>query len=257
MPKEELQSKLDYQPTSVTDKAVVVSGGTTGIGRATALLLASHGARVLIYGRNEQHLQDALNDIKDVGEVHGLTADQAYEDDVRRVFEEADNRLGGVDILINNAALAAESVTGMPYEQWHYVVTANLLGYMACTQQAVERMKRAGGGHIVNVGSMSADVREEDSDVYVATKAGIQAFSESLRKKVNKEGIKVSLIEPGSVGTNLESEEPGIEKKQQKKEKAGEMLKAEDIAHAVLYALVQPARCDVVVVQIRPHLQTI
>src|SRR5690606_39176840 len=117
---------------------------------------------------------------------------------------------------------------------------------------ALKRMK--GEGHIVNIGSMSADVREETGSVYVATKSGIQGFSESLRKQVNKDGIKVTLIEPGAVDTDMQEESTA---KKKIKVKALEMLKADDIALSVLYCLSQPKRCDVVELKIRPHRQFI
>jgi NADP-dependent 3-hydroxy acid dehydrogenase YdfG len=126
---------------------------------------------------------------------------------------------------------------------------------MAMSHEAAERMKASGWGHIVNIGSMSADVREEDSSVYVATKAGIQGFSEALRKEVNPLGIKVTLIEPGAVGTDMQSQY-SPEEQREKIEKM-EMLRAEDIAACVLYTITQPKRCDVVALQIRPHLQSI
>ena len=199
-----------YQPVSLAGKAVVITGGTTGIGRATAALLAAQGAKVLIFGRDAQALQDALADLEgqaqNGGAVYGLTADQSKMEDVHRVFQEADQRLGGVDILINNAALAAQSILGSEYEEWQNVVQTNVLGYMACCREAIDRMKARGSGHIVNIGSLSAKVREEDSDIYVATKSAIEGFSESLRKKVNEQGIKVSLIEPGLVGTDMTAE---------------------------------------------------
>jgi NADP-dependent 3-hydroxy acid dehydrogenase YdfG len=115
-------------------------------------------------------------------------------------------------------------------------------------------MKSRKQGHIIHVGSMSADVREKNSSVYVATKSAVQGFTEALRKEVNEMGIKVSLIEPGSVGTDMQEETP---QEQRQKQARGEMLTAEDIARCVEYCLVQPARCDVVVVQIRPHKQPI
>jgi NADP-dependent 3-hydroxy acid dehydrogenase YdfG len=241
----------------VAGKAVVVTGGTTGIGRATALLLASKGANVLICGRHEPELNDAMEDLRATGgTVHGLVADTSSIDDIRRVFEEADRTLGGVDILINNAALAAEGAMDGDYTDWQYVVGTNLLGYIGCVQEGVRRMRARGGGHIVNIGSMSADVREPGSSVYVATKSGIQGFSEALRKEINKEGIKVTLIEPGLVGTDMTEEETPVEE-QPKKQEEMKMLKAEDIAACVYYCLTQPKRCDVVSVQIRPHLQEI
>jgi NADP-dependent 3-hydroxy acid dehydrogenase YdfG len=100
---------------------------------------------------------------------------------------------------------------------------------------------------------MSADLSEEDSNVYVATKAAVQGFTEALRKAVNKEGIKVTLIEPGKVASDMS----GPKEEQPEKEERLEMLKAEDIAECVYYCLAQPRRCDVVSVQIRPLMQII
>lgn len=247
--------KLDYRPTNLEGKTAVITGGTTGIGRATALFLAAHGVRVLVFGRHEEELADTMKDLQTVSEeVYGMTADPADIDDIRRVFKEADEKLGDLDILINNAGLAAEDISSMPYEKWEYIVRTNLLGYMACTKEAATRMKERGEGHIINIGSMSAEVREKGSSVYVATKSAIRGFSAALRKEVNSEGIKVTLIEPGSVGTDMTEEEVP---EQVRKEEDLKMLKAEDIAACIYYCLSQPRRCDVVQVQIRPHLQEI
>jgi len=249
------QELFDYEPESVNGKNILITGGTTGIGRSTAILLAAQGAGVMIFGRHEKELDDAMRDIKETtGNVFGLVADTSNPADIRRVFTEVDQQMGNLDILINNAALGYKSIMDGEYEDWSYIVNTNLLGYMAMAHEAIERMKVNGQGHIVNVGSMSADVREKDSSVYVATKAGIEGFSEALRKEVNPLGIKVTLIEPGAVGTDMQPEPP--EEQRQLQEKM-EMLKAEDIAACVLYTLTQPKRCDVVVVQIRPHLQSI
>jgi NADP-dependent 3-hydroxy acid dehydrogenase YdfG len=160
-----------------------------------------------------------------------------------------------LDILINNAALGYGPITDGGYPEWEYILKTNLLGYMAMTHEAVERMKASGWGHIVNIGSMSADVREKDSSVYVATKAGIQGFSEALRKEVNPIGIKVTLIEPGAVGTDMQSQYSPAE--QRERIEKMKMLRAEDIAACLLYTITQPKRCDVVSLQIRPHLQEI
>jgi NADP-dependent 3-hydroxy acid dehydrogenase YdfG len=250
------QSLFDYQLESVADKSILITGGTTGIGRATAILLAAQGARVMVFGRHDQELNDAMKDLRQAGgEVMGLTADAADPKDIKRVFKEVDRQMGKLDILINNAALAYQSIMDGSYKDWEYIVSTNLLGYMAMTREAVDRMKPNGGGHIVNIGSMSADVREKDSSVYVATKAGIQGFSEALRKEVNPLGIKVTLIEPGAVATDMQSQY-SPEEQREKIEKM-EMLRAEDIAACVLYTLTQPKRCDVVNVQVRPHLQSI
>jgi NADP-dependent 3-hydroxy acid dehydrogenase YdfG len=250
------RSLFDYQLEPVADKSILITGGTTGIGRSTAILLASQGARVMIFGRHQNDLDEAMKDIRQAGgDVLGLTADVSDPEEIRRVFKEFDGQMDKLDILINNAALGYGSVTEGGYPEWEYILKTNLLGYMAMTREAVERMKPHGWGHIVNIGSMSAHVREKDSSVYVATKSGIQGFSEALRKEVNPLGIKVTLIEPGAVGTDMQAEySPEEQRKQIEKM---EMLRAEDIAACVLYTVTQPKRCDVVHLQIRPHLQAI
>jgi NADP-dependent 3-hydroxy acid dehydrogenase YdfG len=248
---------FDYELASVNGKKILITGGTTGIGRSTAVLLAAQGAQVMIFGRHEREIKDAIHDIQATGgTVNGFTADTSNPEGIRRVFKEADRQMGQLDILINNAAIGYSSVMEGEYKDWQYIVNTNLLGYiyMAMAHEAIERMKTNGGGYLVNIGSMSANVREKNSSVYVATKAGIEGFSEALRKEVNPLGIKVTLIEPGAVGTDMQPQSP--EEQRQMQEKM-EMLKAEDIAACVLYALTQPKRCDVVVVQIRPHLQSL
>lgn len=241
-------------PEMIAGKGAIVTGGTTGIGRATAIRLAADGAKVLVCGRHQRELDDAMADLRKAGgEARGMTADLSRREDAARLFAEADRLLGRVDILVNNAALGAGGIGDESEDDWEYVIRTNLIGYLACAREAIARMRAAGAGHIVNIGSMSADVREEGSSVYVATKSAIQGFSESLRKEVNKLGIKVSLIEPGAVGTDMQ---PGKETHAARAE-SGEMLKAEDIADCVLFCLTQPRRCDVVAVSIRPHAQEI
>jgi NADP-dependent 3-hydroxy acid dehydrogenase YdfG len=255
----------NYHPENIEGKAAVVSGGTTGIGFAIARLLVERGARVLVFGRDENDLQGALKELQQSGEAFGVSADQSKIEDVQRVFKEADAKLGGLDILVNNAAVYAGGVGDKTAEEIAYGVNANLVGCMVCVQEALARMEKNAGsgqdevrikGHIVNIGSLSAKAREEEGGVYVATKAGIQAFSESLRKTVNEKGIKVSLVEPGLVESDLTTEDKS-DAEVAKKKREGEMLQAQDIAEAVHYALTQPARCDVISIQIRPHLQPI
>lgn len=245
----------------LSGKSVLLTGGTTGIGRTTAVRLVAAGANVVTFGRHEADLQDALKEIRKEqsdggGQVVGLIADSSKPEDMERVFRKADDAFGGVDILINNAALGGGSIVDSDLAEIQYVVATNLLGYMYCCKFAIERMKARGRGHIVSIGSMSSVVREKGSDLYVATKSGIEGFSEALRKQANEFGIKVTLIEPGLVGTDMTTDQ--VPKEQQpEKEAKGEMLKAEDIAECVYYALTQPERCDVVKVQIRPHKQAI
>lgn len=251
-----MENLIDYLPQSIAGKQVLVTGGTTGIGRAIVVMLAAQGADVLFFGHDAQHLEDALTDAKKTakGKVHGFVADVSREEEVTRIFKEADDKLTGLDILVNNAAIGYSNVTDGAFKDWQHVLDTNLLGYLACCAGAIERMKQKGWGHIVNIGSMSAGLREATGSVYVATKAGVQAYSEALRKQVNKDGVKVTLIEPGLVDTDMQQKPT-----QEKLEKVQnlEMLTATDIAMAVLYCLSQPKRCDVVELKVRPHLQLV
>lgn len=239
----------------IAGRRVLLTGGTTGIGRAILRSLAERGAQVLIFGRGEGDLSSALEEASTFhGPVYGLTADGSRIEDIRRVFDEVDERLGGIDILVDNAAIGGGSFQGQSLESIEYVVRSNVVGYLACAHEAVVRMRRQGSGHIVLVGSMSADLREEGGSTYVATKGAIQAFAESLRKTVNEDGIRVTLIEPGKVATDMVEKSPAEMVRWIDDQK---MLRPEDIAAAVLYTLCLPPRCDVVSLQIRPHRQLI
>lgn len=204
--------------------------------------------------RTKEHLEQAAKDVKKSAEGNVLVtlADLDTEEGIEKLFKEVDAQFGKLDILINNAGLPCGDLLEGNYKEWQEVVNTNFLSYLACSSEAVKRMDDE--GHIVNIGSMSADVRETPGSLYVATKAGIQAFSESFRKQVNEDGIKVTLIEPGAVDTDMQDESSETKKK---KIESLEMLTADDIAESILFCLSQPKRCDIVSLQIRPHRQFI
>jgi NAD(P)-dependent dehydrogenase (short-subunit alcohol dehydrogenase family) len=166
-----------YKPEPIEGKRILITGGTTGIGRSTAQVLASKGASVLIFGRHQPELDDAMRDIRETAkaDVLGLIADQAQDEDIQKVFQDVDSKLGGIDVLINNAAVSGESILDKKAKEWKYVLDANLFGYMACCKYAIERMQASGSGHIVNVGSMSASETEPEGNVYVAPRPGSAA----------------------------------------------------------------------------------
>jgi len=234
-------------------KRILVTGGTTGIGRATVKLMAEEGARILTFGRHQAELDDALAVMKGLaGEVFGLTADVATKEDVYRVFAQVDEKLGGIDILVNNAGVALQPVQDMSEDDWRYGVETNFVGYLACARQALLRMQKQAGGHIVFVGSVSAEQKSPGKSTYAATKAGIQTYAETLRKEVAEQNIKVTLIEPGLVGADLQG--TPVEE-QRKKIAAEEMLYAEDLAETIIFALTRANRTDIVSMRTEPRLQ--
>lgn len=240
------------QPT-LAGKRVLVTGGTTGIGRAIAALLGSYGARVFIFGRHEADLRVALEHVRSTGgQCEGMTADVSRPSDVGRVFMAVDELLGGLDILVANAGVWGDDLEGMGEAEWRYALETDLVGAMATAREAAKRMEGQGSGQIVLVGSISADNRGKGSSVYVAAKAGLQGFAQSFRREMAERNIRVSLIEPGTVGSDLVEKPPG---EQREKIRRHEMLRAEDIAVCVHYILTQPERCDVAEIRIEPRLQ--
>jgi NAD(P)-dependent dehydrogenase (short-subunit alcohol dehydrogenase family) len=232
-------------------KRILVTGGTTGIGRATVKLLAEEGAKILTFGRSEEHLRQSLEDAG-LHEQCGLTAEVATREGVDQVFQAVDERLGGIDILVACAALGAEPLHEMEEDAWRYVIETNLVGYLACARRAIKRMERQGGGQLLFVGSISAQIKAPGESVYSATKAGILSFAETLRKEVADKNIRVTVIEPGATSTPMQ--EKSDDEKAQEIERH-KMLLAEDIAEAIHFALTRPERADVVMLRIEPRIQ--
>ena len=237
--------------TDLAGKRILVTGGTTGIGRATVALLVREGARVLTFGRDRQALDQSL---ADAGGALGLTADAATREGVEQVFEAVDRQLGGIDILVACAAVGAQPLDEMEDEDWRYVIDTNLVGYLACARAAIKRMERQGGGHLLLVGSISSEVKAPGESVYSAIKAGVQAFAETLRKEVAARNIRVSLIQPGSVATDMQE---CSEEEKRAAVARDEMLHAGEIAEAIVFALTRSARADVVTLRIEPRIQKV
>ena len=240
--------------TPLAGKRILVTGGTTGIGRATVRMLAEEGARVLTFGRHAPELEDSLENARGgPGEVSGLIADVATREGVDRVFATLDQQLGSLDMLVCCAALGAQPLHEMDEDEWRYVIETNLVGYMACARRAIERMEQSGGGHLLFVGSISSTIKAPGESVYTATKAGIDAFAETLRKEISADkNIKVTVVQPGSVGTDMQE---CSEEEKREAIASHEMLYAEEIAETIVFALTRSERTDVVTLRVEPRVQ--
>ncbi|WP_232494396.1 SDR family oxidoreductase [Novosphingobium kaempferiae] len=235
---------------SLRGRQAIISGGTTGIGRAIAVLLASEGVKVFICGRTPEHLEDALQRIREVGEGDGIALDLAEPDGVQRFFDAAARYVSSPDVVVVNAAVAAGSLSEMSAAQVRYAIASDFTAYLM-TAHAAEHVLR-GEGDIVLIGSMSAHVLGAGSTVYAGMKAGIAGFSEALRRELGSKGIKVSLVEPGKTGADMQY--PDIpDEKQREMIEAETMLRAEDIAVGVHYLLTQPRRTVVQQLTIVPR----
>lgn len=240
-----------HQP-GLRGRKAIITGGTTGIGRAIAVLLASEGVEVFICGRNEDHLADALARIGEVGAGHGMSVDLGEREGLEAFFAEAAQRLGIPDIVVINAAVPARSLTKMTAQEMRYAIDVDFTAYLLSAHAAADLL--GDKGDIVLIGSMSAHVLGPGSTVYAGMKAGIAGFSEALRRELGPKGIKVSLVEPGKTGADFQYPDiPGEKQRQMIEEET--MLRAEDIAVGVHYLLTQPRRAVVQQLTISPRCQ--
>jgi NADP-dependent 3-hydroxy acid dehydrogenase YdfG len=241
---------------SLEGKVAAVTGASSGIGEATAMALARAGAAVGVGARRADRLEDLVNRIEaDGGRAVALGADVSDEDQARGFVNGVNEQLGGLDILVNNAGvMLLGPVHGADVEHWQRMVNVNVLGLLYCVHAALPLMEDRGGGDIVNVSSVAGRRASAFSAVYNATKFGVHAFSEALRQEALNMGVRVTIIAPGFVETELLSHNPDFvqEAGQAEKEKVGDVLEPSDIADAIVYAVSQPAHVCLNEVLVRP-----
>ena len=237
-------------------KVALVTGASSGIGEATAVALAEAGAAVAIGARRTDRLDALAAKLRDGGArvlqlALDVTDERACADAVRRTREE----LGGLDVLVNNAGvMLLGTIVGADPEDWRRMMHTNVLGLMYMTHAAVDGMVEQGSGDVVNISSVAGRVARSGAGVYNASKWAVNAFSESLRQEVTARGVRISLVEPGAVATELTDHITQPEAKAASKAMAANMtpLQAEDIARAILYVVSQPPHVAVNEVLVRP-----
>lgn len=229
-------------------KRALVTGGTQGIGFAVAQALAQEGARVLICGRNSKWLAASVAELRSVAgqdTTFGTIADVAKSEEVAKLFQYADEILGGLDILVNNAGVGLfRSAAEMAVEEWDRVIGTNLSGAFYCTREALARFLQADGGRIINISSLAGKNPFAGGSAYSASKFGLNALSEATMLDHRFDNVGVSYIMPGSVDTEFSGEQ-GQGRSEWK-------IAPEDIAELVLTILRMPARTLVSRIEVRP-----
>ena len=241
---------------SLDGKVVLVTGASSGIGQATALALSEAGARVAVGARRADRLQSLAQDAP--GEMLALELDVTDRQSVQDAVAATVERFGALDVLVNNAGVMLSGpILGADTAEWTRMVETNLLGSMYAVHAALPHLLRSKGA-VVQISSTSGRTASAASGVYAATKFGITAFSEALRQEVTAQGVRVIVIEPGFVATELASHitDPAIQAAAKNMAENMRTLQAEDIAGAVLYALTQPEHVAVNEILIRPTDQT-
>ena len=241
-------------------KVALITGASSGIGEATALALAAEGAAVALGARRVDRLESLRERIEgDGGRAVAIEVDVSDEDQARAFVDRARDELGSVDILVNNAGvMLLGPVAGADTAEWKRMVDVNLLGLLYCTHAVLPIMGEQGSGHIVNISSVAGRIATLGSAVYNLTKWGVGAFSEALRQEVLHANVRVTIIEPGFVETELQghNQNPVVVEQIEKMEKQiGDLLQADDIADGITWAVTRPPHVSVNEVLIRPTRQ--
>src|SRR5438105_472444 len=240
------------------DRVVAITGASSGIGEATALASARAGASVALAARRSERIEELARQIEgEGGRAIAVPTDVGDEDQARRFIERTSSELGRLDVLVNNAGvMLLGPIEGAPTDEWRTMIHANVFGVLYCTHAALGVMHRQRSGHIVNVSSVAGRFARAGSGVYNLTKFGVGAFSESLRQEAVPLGVRVTVVEPGAVATELqEHNRPEIREQIATIFVGVTPLSAEDIADAILYAVGRPANVSINEVLVRPSGQ--
>jgi NADP-dependent 3-hydroxy acid dehydrogenase YdfG len=262
-------------------KGALVTGASSGIGRATAVALATEGASVAIGGRKQSALDEVAAEVSAKGAKSlQRVMDVRSEKDVAGIVDDAVSQFGRLDIMVNNAGVSYPSgITDGNVEEWREILETNILGLLIGCREAVRAMKQTGGGHIVNISSVAARATGPSGQVYSSTKHAVNAISEGLRQEVQNDNIRVTTIMPGGTLTNfarnfqqevlenaaralgVDPETEGVRRgeylpregmERVLREHPGVLLGADDLARAVLYAVTQPESVHVNEILVRP-----
>ena len=249
---------------SLEGTVALVTGASSGIGAATARALAAAGAAVALAARRADRLEALAGEIRDGGGTAlsieaDLTSPESAFDAVERTVSE----LGRLDTLINNAGvMLLGPVVGAPLEEWQRMLEINLAGLLYCAHAALPHLLRGAAdgprqvADLVNISSVAGRVARRGSGVYNLTKHGVGAFSESLRQEVAKRHVRVSLVEPGAVDTELRiHNRPEIQEQIVQRFADVERLEADDIADTILYIVTRPRRVAINELLVRPSEQ--
>ena len=244
----------------LSGRVVAVTGASSGIGEATALACARAGAAVSLAARRVDRIDELATRIEEEtpGRALAVETDVGDEAQAGEFIRRTAADLGRIDVLVNNAGvMLLGPIENAPTEEWRRMIHVNLFGVLYCTHAALPLMRRQGAGHIVNVSSVAGRVARLGSGVYNLTKWGVGAFSESLRQEMVPLGVRVTLIEPGAVATELPGHNRPEVLEQMAKSFAGVTpLASEDIATAILYAIAQPPNVAVNEILLRPSGQS-
>ncbi|WP_338560715.1 SDR family oxidoreductase [Erwinia sp. E_sp_B04_7] len=237
---------------SELNKIVAITGASSGIGEATARLLAAKGARVMLGARRTERLETLVAEIRAAGgEAHFRSLDVTQLTEMEAFVEEATSHFGGLDVLINNAGVMPLSpLSARKVTEWDRMIDVNIRGVLYGIAAAQPLMERQQHGHIINVSSIGGHAVSPTAAVYCATKYAVRALSDGLRQETDK--LRVTVVSPGVVTSELADTISDDSAREAMKSFRRVALEPEAIARAIVYAIEQPADVDVSEIVVRP-----
>jgi NADP-dependent 3-hydroxy acid dehydrogenase YdfG len=243
--------------SGIDGKVVVITGASSGIGEATALLLAERGAKLVLGARRADRLEALAARIAEVGsEAAWARTDVSRRDDLTDLVELARERYGKLDVLISNAGIGPVSpLDDLRVEEWEAMIDINLKGVLYGIAAALPVFREQGFGHFVNTASTAAHRIVPNQSVYAGTKTAVRVISEGLRQEAGAK-LRVTVITPGFTRTDFADDATNPEVKAQIAESKDRFaMPPEAIARAIAFAIEQPADIDVGEVVVRPTAQ--
>lgn len=239
---------------SLANKVAIITGASSGIGRAAALALAACGARLALLARSEEALADVVGQAKNAGADAALfVCDVRDEDSVEQSVAAVPERFGRIDILINGAGLSLNGeVDGYSLDDWRTVIETNLTGTFLTCRAVLPQMKQQGAGQIINISSGAGRNGIKQMAAYCASKFGVIGFTESLALEVRNHNIRVSTLLPGSVATNFSSVAKREASDREQTKDIGYAMTAEEVASVIVAMLELPSQAWTSEIVLRP-----
>ena len=242
---------------NIEGKVLVITGASSGLGEATARLLAAQGASVVLGARRMDRIQSLADELnRNGGKALAVKTDVTHCDEVKRLVDTAVQRYGRIDVMLNNAGLMPSSpLERLKIHDWDQMIDVNIKGVLYGIAAALPYMKQQKAGHIINVSSVAGHKVRAGGAVYAATKHAVRALSEGLRQEVKPYNIRTTVISPGAVATELPNSvtEPDIAANMRRVYEMA--VPAESFARAVAFAMSQPEEVDVNEILFRPTQQ--
>ena len=242
--------------SEVSGKVVIITGASSGLGEATAKMLAGKGAKLVLGARREERLRKLVDDIESSGGVATYkTVDVTKKEEVQALADAAIEAYGRIDVLVNNAGLMPLApLDELKVEEWEQMIDVNIKGVMYGVAAVLKPMREQESGHIINRAAVAGHVVFPGAIVYCATKFGVKAISEGIRKESNGQ-IRSTNISPGAVATELTDHISHKDSKQMADDMYDDAIDADAIARAVTFAIEQPGDVDINEMIIRPTNQ--